>query len=151
VGPSQTFLTVDNFVKMVGKEVKGQDGCRVKVLEVTMPGNGQLQVRMDFEPPANAGIQLDGLFGLGGFGGFGGLGGFGGFGNTGFSLVDDKDKTLQALHFHEVGHRKGNTITVEQIVTFHLEKGQEPVKLMYSIAKTAKLEIPFTLKDVTLP
>ena len=212
--PAQPAITVDNIMKMTGKEVKGKDGGRIKVTNVTKAANGQLQVHFEFEGPGNAGNPFGGpggiqiqpalpvpprqgkapgqkqgqvvqvvaqqaqiqiaqpvkapiaqpapiqiQIGVGGAGGAGGIaiarpGGWIGMaqgGNTGFTLVDAKGNTLQANGFNQQFRQVGNMFQMEYILTFQLEKGQEPAKLVYSVSKAALIDIPFTLKDVTIP
>jgi len=222
--PPQPAITVDNIMKMAGKEVKGEDGGRIKVVEVTKAENGQLKVRFEFEGPGNAGNPFGGQGGFfpGGPGGIQiqplfpipppkqgmaparkqirvaqlaqqaqliqiaqpaqlpivqpvppanvqiqiqiGVGGAGGAalarpgfigmpvgGNTGFTLVDDKGNTLQANGFNQQFRQEGNVVKMEYILTFQVEKGREPAKLVYSVSKSATIDIPFTLKDIAIP
>jgi hypothetical protein len=206
--PPQPAITVDNIMKMAGKEVKGKDGGRIKVTEVTKADNGRFQVRFEFEEPGNVGNPFGGQGGFFPGGARGGLqiqpippvppqgkalpqkpvqggkvvaqqvqiqlakpaqlvpiqiqigpGGAGGAGfigmpvagNTGFALVDDKGNTLQANSFNQQFRQVGNVIKMEYVLTFQVEKGREPGKLVYSVCKSATIDIPFTLKDMAIP
>lgn len=225
LAPATPAITVDNLMKMAGKEVKGKDGGLIKVVEVKRAANDQLMVRFEFEGAGNAGnpfgavpgvlfpapnirifpapppvpvqppmppvknpapkkplqqgqaqpgqpqpaqeakevqvqaqpvraqaqiqIQIGGpvQIGPGGFGFFG----MPQAGNNGFTLVDAKGNTLQPIAFNQQLRQNGNVLKVEQVLTFQLQKGQEPAKLVYSTSKSTTIDIPFTLKDVVIP
>jgi len=195
---AQPAITVDNIMKMVGKEVKGKDGGLIKVAEATRAANGQVRVRFEFEAPGNAGnagnpfgvivpniriqpiapappvppqgqapgqkqlqvqvqaqpiarpgvvqIQIGGPA----VGGVNFIGGFGA-GNSGFTLVDDKGNSIQPMGFSQQIRQVGNTLKIEHVLMFQVAKGQEPAKLVYSTSKSVMIDVPFSLKEVTIP
>jgi hypothetical protein len=220
MAPAQPAITVDNIMKMAGKEVKGKDGGLIKMIDVARAANGQLRVRFEFDPPANAGnpfgvqggvfpgiqimpvpiqinpppvpvplpprkegkapganppngpqlaqpapapmaqaqparlqiaqpgqIQIQIGVGVGGpaFMPIGNIGA-----NSGFTLIDDKGNTLQPTGFQQQIRQVGNMIKVDHVLTFQLQKGQDPAKLVYSVSKSTTIDIPFTLKDVKI-
>ena len=220
MAPAQPIITVDNIMKMAGKEVKGKDGGLIKMVDVTRAANDQVRVRFEFEAPGNAGNPFGGAFpggiqimpvpiqvapgpvpappappkqgkvpgakapqgaqlapppaqapmlqpaqiqiaqpaqvqiqiGVGPVGGparFVQVGNVGG--NMGFTLIDDKGNILQPIGVEQQIRQVGNALKAEQVLTFQLQKGVDPVKLVYSVSKSATIDIPFTLKDVKIP
>ena len=113
------------------------------------PPQAKVAVRVQAAPAVQIQIAQPGGIQIG----FGGPGGFGmfQFGGDGFSLLDDKGKKVPQTGFQTQLRQDGNTLKVEHVLTFRLEKGQEAAKLLYSISKPATIDIPFTLKNVTLP
>jgi hypothetical protein len=83
-----------------------------------------------------------------------GPGGFGGpiGGPNGISLVDDKGNTIPPTGYQvEFAQNQGN-LTGQSVMTFQVQKGQgQPAKLIFSASKSVTIDIPFTLKDITLP
>ncbi len=71
--------------------------------------------------------------------------------DNGFTLVDDKGNVLQAVGFNQQFRQNGNVLKMEYVLTFQLQKGNEAAKLVYSTSKATTIDIPFTLKDVTIP
>jgi hypothetical protein len=75
------------------------------------------------------------------------------FAMNGLSVVDDKNKPIQPLVLQQVWQNvaPGGNAAQEFIFVCQLEKGQDAVKLVFNGRKSATIEVPFTLKDVTLP
>jgi hypothetical protein len=70
--------------------------------------------------------------------------------------LDDKGETVkltgvQMQFTPVVAGPAGIVNSLQHVLTFQAEKGQEPAKLVYSGRKSLSVEIPFTLKDVPLP
>ena len=128
------------------------------------PGRGQGQAPAPPQPGAQARLQAQPAQAqarpalqirgnpLQGGGGFGGMVIMGGFGNQGFSMVDDKGGSCQLVNsgmfFRQVG--QGQPV-MEQVLAFRVPQGRNPAKLQYSTQKMTTIEIPFTLKDITIP
>ncbi len=78
-----------------------------------------------------------------------------GFNNAnGLKLVDDKGKAVegQNIVMQFKAAQPGAPLAPEWVLTFPLKKEQtEAGKLTYSASKSVTVEIPFTLKDITLP
>jgi hypothetical protein len=72
---------------------------------------------------------------------------------NGLSAIDDKGNaipvTLQQRAVKDPNNPNG--IRVETVAIFQLEKGQDVAKLVWSGSKSVTVEVPFTLKNVTLP
>jgi hypothetical protein len=147
-GQPEPIITVDNILKAEGKTVEGPDGSFLKVVEIKAEEDGQYRVLVQLQGP---GGQLP----------FGGPP-FRGRGrviilresdgdSSGFTMLDAKGKRLVLAGIRGqagrrfVGPRQFNLV-------FQLDKDQtEPAKLVFTSRRTVVIEVPFTLKDVTLP
>jgi hypothetical protein len=76
-------------------------------------------------------------------------------GYNGVALLDEKDHPVPVLVQQQVGFKPaqpGQKNALEYIFVFQLEKGQsDNVKLVFLGRKQTTVDVPFTLKDVTLP
>jgi hypothetical protein len=76
-------------------------------------------------------------------------------GFNGIALLDEKDHAVPVLVQQQVGFKPvqpGQKNVQEYIFVFQLEKGQgDNLKLAFLGRKQTTVDIPFTLKDVTLP
>jgi hypothetical protein len=177
---SAPIITAPDILKAAGKTFKGGDNGQIKVVEVAKDENGRITIRMELQAPADV-VAAPGLIGRGAMrrlgrgvpvavaaaGAGGPPGGFvavrgavfvGGVGNSanGLSLLDDKGETVkltgvQMQFTPVVAGPAGIVNSLQHVLTFQAEKGQEPAKLVYSGRKSLNVEIPFTLKDVPLP
>jgi hypothetical protein len=70
----------------------------------------------------------------------------------GLILLDDKGEAVKLVGvWRVVVGEVGAVNTLQHVLTFQAEKGQEASKLIYSGRKVLSMEIPFTLKDAPLP
>ena len=73
----------------------------------------------------------------------------------GIALLDEKDHAVPVLVQQQVGWKPfqpGQKNVQEHIFVFQLEKGQsDNVKLVFLGRKQTTVDVPFTLKEVTLP
>src|SRR5262249_3160698 len=53
LAPAAPAITVEKIMEAAGKEVKGAEGGRIKVIEVTKNPNGQIVVKFELEQPPN--------------------------------------------------------------------------------------------------
>src|SRR5262249_47288337 len=51
LAPATPAMTIDKIMDAVGKEVKGAEGGRLKILEVKKDANGQIRVKYELEQP----------------------------------------------------------------------------------------------------
>jgi hypothetical protein len=166
-------ITVPDILKAAGKTFKGGDNGQLKVVEVTKDANGQITLRVELQAPANI-VPQGGLIGFRGMrrlgrgvpvavppGGLVAVRGavfVGGVGSSagGLNLLDDKGETVkltgvQMQFTPVVAGAAGIVNSLQHVLTFQAEKGQEPAKLIYSGRKLLNLEIPFMLRDAPLP
>jgi hypothetical protein len=223
LAPATPYITADKIMAAAGKEFKGEQGGRIKVIDVSKAPNGQITVRFELEQPPNLfpanpfvpngpfgapGIQINpnpiklpqgalplppappaakpgpdfraappqalppqalppqavpvqpaqiapaqvqiqiapapanGPFAAPAF-----------FPNqNGVTLEDEKGNVIQAIGVNANFRRDAKRGAVlEHIMIFQPEKDQKPAKLVFSASKTVAIDIPFTLKNVTLP
>jgi hypothetical protein len=80
-----------------------------------------------------------------------GGGGFApGVGGNGLSAVDDKGNKIP-VQVQQQWVKDPNGARLEQTAIFQLEKGRDAAKLVFSGSRSVTVEIPFSLKNVTLP
>jgi hypothetical protein len=80
-----------------------------------------------------------------------GGGGFApGVGGNGLIAVDDKGNKIP-VQVQQQWVKDPNGVRMEQTAIFQLEKGRDSAKLVFSGSKSVTVEIPFALKNVTLP
>ncbi|HVS40207.1 MAG TPA: hypothetical protein VMS17_31910 [Gemmataceae bacterium] len=76
-------------------------------------------------------------------------------GTSALSLLDDKGKSIKLVGTQVQFQTTvtNNVVITSQVyvLTFELEKDQEPAKLVYNARKILSVDVPFTLKDVPLP
>jgi hypothetical protein len=70
---------------------------------------------------------------------------------AGMTLYDAKGQPIQMAPTQGQGRSDGKTTTLEYTLTCQPEKGQEVSKLVFAATRIATIDIPFELKDVTLP
>jgi hypothetical protein len=70
---------------------------------------------------------------------------------AGMTLYDTKGQPIQMVPTQGQARGDGKTITWEYTVTCQPEKGQEVSKLVFAATRMVTIDIPFELKDVTLP
>jgi hypothetical protein len=175
------LITVPDILKTAGKTFKGGDNGQLKVVSVSNDENGRITIRVELQAPADVVPAGGGLIGRGAMrrlgrgvpvavaqaGGAvppGGLVavrgavfiGGGGASASGLSLLDDKGEavkltSVQMQFTPVVAGAAGIVNSLQHVLTFQAEKGQEPAKLIYSGRKVLNVEIPFTLKDAPLP
>ena len=77
---------------------------------------------------------------------------FGGSNTNGLELLDDKGNVIPNAGVGMMGRGgPGGVFTMEYHLTFRLQKGQKPAKLVFKGSKRVNVEIPFSLKNVQLP
>ena len=197
--PATPAITVDKIMDAAGKEFKGAEGGKIKVVEVTKNANGQITVKFELEQPANifpanpfgvpgririvpnplppGGLPAPGaapgfafqveppaqavpvpveikiqqrVIILGGPGGAGGPAVFPNQGN-GITLEDEKGNAIAVVAVNASFRRDVGGVVRENVMVFQPRKDQTPAKLVFSGSKSVSIEIPFTLKNVTLP
>jgi hypothetical protein len=73
------------------------------------------------------------------------------FGN-GITLEDEKGNAIQCVGSNQnFRGGRGQNLVREQIMVFQPQKDQAPAKLVFSGSKSVTIDIPFTLKNITLP
>ena len=209
--PATPAITAEKILEAAGKEFKGAEGGKLKILQVTRAANGQITVRFELEQPPNLvpanaiGGPLNGPWGVvpggvplpapiplprgalplpnkapgagagfkvqppaqvaqiqiqiqanpGGIvvgpGGIGGAGFFGIQGGNGITMEDDKGNVIQVVGTNQIFRRGAAGILVEHVMVFLPKKDQKPTKLVFSGSKSVAIEVPFALKNVTLP
>jgi hypothetical protein len=70
---------------------------------------------------------------------------------AGITVVDDKGNTIPVQQVLQQFVRDPNGARLEYTAVFQLPKGQDVAKLVYSGSRSVSVEIPFSLKNVTLP
>jgi hypothetical protein len=70
---------------------------------------------------------------------------------AGLTLYDAKGQPMQMVPTQGQARGDGKTITWEYTMTCQPEKGQEVSKLVFAATRIVAIDIPFELKDVTLP
>jgi hypothetical protein len=107
-------------------------------------------------PPAVAPVQIEvkaqpgAVIMIGPGGVVGGPVAIGAQGN-GITLEDDKGNVIPVVGQNAGFRRDGRVLVREDIMIFQPAKDQTPAKLVFSGSKSVAVEIPFTLKNVTLP
>ena len=168
LGPTQTIITTDDVLKSANKTFQGGDKGSIKIIEASRADNGQVQVHFDMVAPQDivpvntAPAPANGLQpGLGGgkvqlqqaqlqaravalrpiirqqFG-------------VGLQAVDDKG-TVIPVQVQQQYVQDQNGGHIEYVAFFQLTKDQQSAKLTYTGSRLVTVEVPFTLKDVTLP
>jgi hypothetical protein len=141
------MVAVDNFLESAGKTIKGKDGSAIKVLEVKQDANGLVTARFELTHPADmvpddtpARAPLAGKPGAGQF--------MPAMPNTtGISLEDAQGNVLPATIYRNFAAREESGL-----FCYPFLQGQgAPSRLVFKARHGALLDIPFTLKDVSLP
>jgi hypothetical protein len=211
LAPAAAAITADKIMDAAGKEFKGAEGGKIKVLEVTKADNGQITVKFELEQPpavfpANPFGPVNGPFPLPGgrpvplppgalplpppvpgakpvfqaqpaqalpiqiqvqpgqvqvrpgvvvVGPVGApaptIAPFPGNANNGIALEDEKGNAVQVIAVNAIFRRDPRGAVVEHTMVFQPQKDQKPAKLVFSGSKIVTIDIPFTLKNVTLP
>jgi hypothetical protein len=108
-----------------GFQVQGQ----VQQIQIQVQGQPAIQIVV---PPGGGGIAAPGAVG------------------NGLSAVDDKGNKI-AVQVQQQWVKDPNGARLEQTAIFQLEKGRDSAKLVFSGSRSVAVEIPFSLKNVTLP
>jgi hypothetical protein len=150
--PAETLVAVGDILTAAGRTVRGAAGGTVRVLEVERPEEGGVRLRIQVEgvprslkdntpPVLNVSVMVDGRLVTGGDGSLN---------STHFDLLDDRGQPLRIVRAVNTGKRAGNAQEYE--LTYRPRWGQgTPARFLYRDRRTAVVEVPFTLKDVTLP
>jgi hypothetical protein len=146
---AQTLVAVDNVLKSAGQTVKGPHGGSIRVLEVVKQ-DGNLRIKVQVET-AGRGLSDAPVLPFGGTIIINGkrLGEEECLSSQNFALVDAKGKPFRVEKAVHTGVR--TTTAHEYEFTYLLEDQGEPTKFEYRDRRVLFVEVPFTLKDVTLP
>jgi hypothetical protein len=138
--PSEPLMTVENILKAGGKSYNIKDGTTLRVIEIIQSNDGKVTLSVQLNSPDEAGpfVPLvssvapnprraaDSL-----------------------KLLDDKGKvishTQSGVSVAKVG---GGQRDLTYTLSYQLQKGQVPAKLVYTGSRSVTLDIAFTLKDV---
>jgi hypothetical protein len=149
--PHETLVRMDDILKATGKTVKIAQGGHVKVVEVAHK-DGEVRLKLNVEapptslddgvkPPINATIIINGEE-------------VGkrknALGAKSFTLLDGKGKPFTIAKATDTGVRVGQASEVELIFQANDKQGT-PTSFLYQGRRTALVEVPFTLRNVTLP
>jgi RNA polymerase sigma factor (sigma-70 family) len=179
-GPIKPLITVNNLLKAAGKTIKGKDGASLEVLEVIRGEDDQITVKLALDPPADwapGGVAVAGVAAVmpplaapgGALPALPPAGakvppppaapavgaivmGFPASAQHGeITLVDSQGKAVQTTR-HTVNYRAGDKgFTHLHEYTLHLPKEPVTIKLVFSGRRSASIDVPFTLMDISLP
>ncbi len=146
---AQPLVIVDNILKSAGKTVNGPHGGSIRVLEVTKQ-EGILRIKVLVET-AGRGLTDAPVVPFGGTIIINGkrLGEEELLSSQNFALLDAKGKPYRVEKAVHTGVR--TTTAHEYEFSYLLEDQGEPMKFEYRDRRVLFVEVPFTLKDVTLP
>ena len=146
---AQTLVTVDTVLKSAGQTVKGPHGGSIRVLEVVKQ-EGSIRIKVQVET-AGRGLTDAPVVPFGGTIIINGkrLGEEELLSSQNFALVDAKGKPFRVEKAVHTGVRTSTAHEYE--FSYLLEDQDEPAKFVYRDRRVLFVEVPFTLKDVTLP
>jgi hypothetical protein len=167
---AEPMLVVDNLMKAAGKSVKGTRDGELKIHKVDKTNDGTVTIEFEMEmpadvvpetqpdgPPAAANQQPGAAVGLRARIMLGGRGALAvSHPNSGLTLQDDKGKPLSAsimLNWKQGGFAPGGAQARQSyIATYRAGQGMpaEPSKLVFTGRRTVDVNIPFTLRNVSL-
>jgi hypothetical protein len=172
LSPAKAVITTDDVFKSANKTFQGGDKGSIKIIEATKADNGQVRVKFEMQAPldvvpANSGVGGPANGPWGGPGPIlpqgkqlqvqGQLGAvairprpIGPQIGSGLQAVDDKGNVIP-VQLQQQYVQDQNGAHLETIAIFQLTKEQTVAKLVYSGSRVVTVEIPFTLKDVTVP
>jgi hypothetical protein len=158
LAPIEPLLKVDNVLKSVGKEAKGDNGDSMTVASITKQDNGdyKVQVRLT-NPPGGIGVgaawqQMQIVQG--------GvvrvvavpMQGNGIATSRSLNLLDAKGRPYQMTMTSSRMQAVGGTLNLEMTLVFRPHPGQgEPASLVLSGQRLRTVAIPFRLENVPLP
>jgi hypothetical protein len=150
-GSPEPLLKIDNILKATGQTAKGADGGFLKVIEAKQEKDGRVKLRLQMHAPdmqvvvggrgrafvrgrGRALLMVDNMVPA----------------NTDrLTLLDSKGQRIPSVGIEAVNLGNGPQ---EFTMYFQPAKDQaEPAKLVYMGRPLAILEVPFTLKNVSLP
>jgi hypothetical protein len=167
--PPEPMVAVNNVLKAAGRTFRGKDGSSLEVLAVEKLANGDYQVKVKLDRPADANnpmaalgpggravLRMQALRGVQINGNNVVLGGAPGDGGGELPvLLDGKGKALARVNGPAAAtrvHFNGLTQSRELTLVFRQEAGQgEPARLVQSGRRRQTFQVPFTLRDVPLP
>jgi hypothetical protein len=146
---AQDLVAVDNVLKSANQTVKGPHGGSIRVVEVAKQ-DGSLRIKVQVEP-AGRGLTDAPVLPFGGTIIINGkrLGEEEFLSSQNFTLVDAKGKPFRVEKAVHTGVR--TTTAHEYEFSFLVDDQDEPAKFVYRDRRVLFVEVPFTLKDVTLP
>jgi hypothetical protein len=158
---AQPLIVVEDVLKSAGKESKGKgkEGGLIKVLGIDKDAAGQTVIRFELEQPAgvipdNAVVAVEMVVPRVAPGGGAAPAAVRLVSNSytqGVTLRDEKDNILPA-RVQQLWRAAAGKVTMEyQLIYQPRDKDGTPTRLVFSGRKSISLNIPFTLKDITLP
>ncbi len=146
---AQPLVSVDNVLKSAGQTVKGPHGGSIRVLEVVKQ-DGSVRIKVQIET-VGRGLTDAPVVPFGGTIIINGkrLGEEEFLSSQNFALIDAKGKPFRVEKAVHTGVRTSTAHEYE--LTYPLEDRDEPTKFVYRDHRVLFVEVPFTLKDVTLP
>ena len=166
--PPEVMMTIDDLAKAKGKGVKGKAGSGdLEIVSYAKDDEGTVTIAFTFTQPDDitpeAPVAMPPMMALPGGARQrvilppGGIAMPGGVAMPfyGLTLRDDKDNVLPAsiqVNFAKDGGLGAPRAKLQLVATYTPAKGAvaEPAKLVFSGRKTVAVDIPFTLKDITL-
>ncbi len=173
LAPAKAVITTDDVFKSANKTFNGGEKGWIKIIEATKADNGQVRVRFDLQAPQDI-VPMNTAVNAPANGPMGGPGvpqgkvqiqgqaqaklavvalrPIGRLQQVGIGLeaIDEKGKVIP-LTIQQQVVQDANGAHVENVAIFQLAKEQQTAKLVYSGSRIVTVEVPFTLKNVTLP